>query len=176
MKRKLTEIGLILLFYLLQVTLGRSIRIGGIMPNFLIILPILFGFFNNRQEGMFTGFFAGLIYDLFFPGLLGFSSLIFVIVGYVSGVLGDIYEQHSIVVLIIITAISTFSYEFLIYVGNFLLHNRLFVPFYIGRIILPEVVYTVLIMLALYKPLQLLNRLVESKKVKKARELDETIS
>lgn len=176
MKRRLTEIGLIILFYLLQVTLGRNIRIGGIMPNFLIILPILFGFFNNRQEGMFTGFFAGLLYDLFFPGLIGFSSLIFVIAGYVSGMLGDIYEQHSFIIPMIITAIATFSYEFLIYMGNFMLHNRLFVPFYIYRIILPETVYTVLIVLALYKPLQLLNRLVESKKVKKAGELNETIS
>ena len=176
MKRKLTEIGLIILFYLLQVTLGRNIRIGGIMPNFLIILPILFGFYNNRQEGIFTGFFAGLLYDLFFPGLLGFSSLIFVLLGYISGVLGDIFEQHSIVVLIAITAAGTFSYEFLIYIGNFLLHNRIFVPFYITRIILPETVYTVLIMMALYKPLQLLNRLVESKKVKREKELNETIS
>ena len=166
---------MIILFYLLQVTLGRSIRIGGVMPNFLIILPILFGFFNNRQEGMFTGFFAGLLYDLFFPGLMGFTSLIFVIVGYISGMLGDIYEQHSVIVPIIITAISTFSYEFLIYMGNFLLHNRLFVPFYITRIILPEVVYTVIIMIALYKPIQLLNRLLDSKKVKKAKELGERV-
>lgn len=175
MKRKLAEIGLIILFYLLQVTLGRSIRIGGVMPNFLIILPILFGFFNNRQEGMFTGFFAGLLYDLFFPGLMGFTSLIFVIVGYISGMLGDIYEQHSVIVPVIITAISTFAYEFLIYMGNFLLQNRLFAPFYITRIILPEVVYTVLIMIALYKPVQLLNRLVESRKVKKAKELGERV-
>lgn len=175
MKRKLVEIGLIILFYLLQVTLGRSIRIGGIMPNFLIVLPVLFGFFNNRQEGIFTGFFAGLIYDLFFPGLLGFSSLIFVLIGYISGMLGDIYEQHSIVIPIIITAVGTFVYEFLIYIGNFMLHNRMFAPFFITRMIIPEMVYTVLIMIALYKPIQLLNRLVESKKVKKARELNETI-
>ena len=90
--------------------------------------------------------------------------------------LGDIYEQHNVLIPMVITAVATFSYEFLIYTGNFMLHGRMFAPFYIYRIILPETVYTVLLVLALYKPLQLLNRLVESKKVKKAKKLDETIS
>ena len=41
MKRKVAEIILILLFYLIQVTFGNAIGIGGITPNLLIILPVL---------------------------------------------------------------------------------------------------------------------------------------
>ena len=113
MKRKLCEIGIILLFYLLQVSLGRVIRIGGIMPNFMIILPVLFGYLKGRKEGIFVGFCAGILYDLFFSDLLGFSALIFVIIGYISGMFYNNYEENSFVVPLIITAISTFSYEFL---------------------------------------------------------------
>ena len=51
MKRKVAEIILILLFYLIQVTFGNAIGIGGITPNLLIILPVLFGFFKGRNEG-----------------------------------------------------------------------------------------------------------------------------
>ena len=49
MKRKVAEIILILLFYLIQVTFGNAIGIGGITPNLLIILPVLFGFFKGRN-------------------------------------------------------------------------------------------------------------------------------
>ena len=56
MKRKVAEVILILLFYLIQVTFGNAIGIGGITPNLLIILPVLFGFFKGRNEGMLVGF------------------------------------------------------------------------------------------------------------------------
>ena len=66
MKRKITELVLILLFYLIQGTCGRIIEIGSIAPNLLIVLPVLFGFFKGKNEGMFVGFFAGIMYDLYF--------------------------------------------------------------------------------------------------------------
>ncbi len=50
MKRKVAEIILILLFYLIQVTFGNAIGIGGITPNLLIILPVLFGFFKAFSQ------------------------------------------------------------------------------------------------------------------------------
>ena len=73
MKRKVAEIILILLFYLIQVTFGNAIGIGGITPNLLIILPVLFGFFKGRNEGMLVGFLSGVMYDSF----LFFSVWIF---------------------------------------------------------------------------------------------------
>lgn len=82
MKRKVAEIILILLFYLIQVTFGDAIGIGGITPNLLIILPVLFGFFKGRNEGMLVGFLSGVMYDLFFSSLFGFSALVFVYIGY----------------------------------------------------------------------------------------------
>ena len=73
MKRKVTELVIILLVYLIQGTFGRAIAIGGIVPNLLIILPVLFGFFKGRNEGMFVGFFAGIMYVLF--GIIWFFGI-----------------------------------------------------------------------------------------------------
>ena len=42
------------------------------------------------------------------------------------------------------------------------------------RVILPEIVYTVIAMLVLYKPLQLLNKVFDSRK-RKVKDIDETI-
>ena len=98
MKRKVTELVIILLVYLIQGTFGRTIAIGGIVPNLLIILPVLFGFFKGKNEGMFVGFFAGIMYDLFFSGLFGFSVLVFVYVGYYSGMFYKEYEKVEVLI------------------------------------------------------------------------------
>ncbi|MDD3240698.1 MAG: rod shape-determining protein MreD [Lachnospira sp.] len=160
MKRKVGELILILCFYLFQVSLGRVIAIAGIVPNFLIILPVLFGFFKGKNEGMFVGFFAGMMYDLFFSGLFGFSSLIFIYVGYFAGFFYQKYEEREILIPMSMILIADFGFAFLSYVGNFLLHNRLNVGFFMSRFILPEVVYTLIISVIVYKPILFLsNRL-----------------
>ena len=78
MKRKITELIIILFFYLMQVSVARVISIANISPNWLIILPVFFGFFCGKNDGMFAGFFAGIMYDLFYSGLFGFTALIFI--------------------------------------------------------------------------------------------------
>ena len=74
MKRKITELIIILFFYLMQVSVARVISIANISPNWLIILPVFFGFFCGKNDGMFAGFFAGIMYDLFYSGLFGFTG------------------------------------------------------------------------------------------------------
>ncbi|MFQ8900596.1 MAG: hypothetical protein ACLR7D_00225 [Lachnospira eligens] len=44
MKRKITELIIILFFYLMQVSVARVISIANISPNWLIILPVFLGF------------------------------------------------------------------------------------------------------------------------------------
>ncbi len=64
---------------------ARVISIANISPNWLIIMPVFFGFFCGKNDGMFAGFFAGIMYDLFYSGLFGFTALIFIYIGYFSG-------------------------------------------------------------------------------------------
>ena len=113
MKRKIGELIIILLFYLFQVTLGRVISIAGIMPNLLIIIPVIFGYFNGKNEGMFTGFFAGALYDLSASSLFGFSSLVFIYIGYLAGIFYRRYEGTEIIFPLIIVSAGDLIYEFL---------------------------------------------------------------
>ncbi|MDO5381831.1 MAG: rod shape-determining protein MreD [Eubacteriales bacterium] len=152
MKRKIVEFLLILLFYLIQITFGNAISIGNIAPNLLIILPVLFGFFNGKNEGMYLGFVSGMFYDLFSSSLFGFSALIFVYVGYLSGMFYKEYEKVEILIPLAIVIISDFAYEFMMCIGMFLLHGRLNMGYFISRFIMPEVVYTAIVTLVIYYP------------------------
>lgn len=172
MKRKIGEILLILFFYLIQVTFGRAIAIGGIKPNLLIIIPVLFGFLHGSKEGMFTGFFAGFMYDLFFSDLLGFASLVFVFAGYFAGLFYQKYEETELLIPLALLLVSDFCFEFMSYIGNFLLHNRLDVMYFISRFILPEVVYTLFVAVILYKPVAFINSRLDSRRKRRMSEFD----
>ena len=154
MKRKIGELIIILLFYLFQVTLGRVISIAGIMPNLLIIIPVIFGYFNGKNEGMFTGFFAGALYDLSASSLFGFSSLVFIYIGYLAGIFYRRYEGTEII-------------------GNFLLHNKLNIVFFLTRFIIPEMIYTMLAFVILYKPLVWLNSHLNVRDKRRVNKFDE---
>ena len=45
----------------MQVSAARVISIANISPNWLIIMPVFFGFFCGKNDGMFAGFFAGKV-------------------------------------------------------------------------------------------------------------------
>ena len=66
MKRKILVGILILLCFLLQCTVFHALSFGGIIPNLLIILTSSYGFMGGRKSGMATGFFSGLLLDIFF--------------------------------------------------------------------------------------------------------------
>ena len=53
MKRKITELIIILFFYIMQVSAARVISIANISPNWLIIMPVFFGFFCGKNDGIF---------------------------------------------------------------------------------------------------------------------------
>lgn len=172
MKRKIIELILIVIFYVFQTTLGRFISVGGITPDFLIILPIIFGFLNGKNEGIFVGFFAGLMYDLINYDVVGFSALVFMYAGFFAGCYYQKYEESEIMFPIMLVCIGNTGFEFISYIGNFLLHNRLDVLYYMYRIILPETVYTLLVMIIIYKPLTFLNPRFDSKSRRRANSFD----
>ena len=67
---------------------------------------------------------------------------------------------------IILVSVSDFLYGFFYYLFLFLLRNRLNLFFYLRRIILPELIYTVVVSIILYKLLHMLNVKLESSEYK----------
>ena len=70
MKRKITVAVIIIICFLLQSTLFQALSFAAISPNLLIVVVSSFGFMRGKKEGMFIGFFCGLIVDMFFGNVL----------------------------------------------------------------------------------------------------------
>ena len=153
---------LIIIAYLLQTTLFRAISIAGIVPNILMIITSSFGFMRGKTEGMLIGFTAGLIADIFFMDIIGFYALVFMTIGYLNGFFRSIFYPEDIKLPMILIGSSELLYCFICYIFLFLLRGRMNLGYFFVHIMLPDVVYTVLVTLLLYKGILKLNEGLEA--------------
>ncbi|MCR5107758.1 MAG: rod shape-determining protein MreD [Lachnospiraceae bacterium] len=147
--------------FLLQSTVFRAISIAGIVPNVLIILTSSFGFMRGRKEGMVIGFFCGLLMDIFFGDIIGFYALIFLFIGYINGLFKAIFYPEDIKLPMILISASELMYCIFCYVFLFLLRGRMNFPYYLVHIILPEIVYTTVATLVIYRGILYANEWLE---------------
>ena len=85
MRRKVTLFFIICICFLLQTTVFKALTFANISPNLLIIAVSSFGFMRGRKEGMWVGFFCGLLIDIFFGNLIGIYALIYMYIGFING-------------------------------------------------------------------------------------------
>ena len=158
----------------MQTTLIKYIAIANICPNVIIILPILFGFLDNERTGLYTGFASGIIFDAFYANILGVNAFIFMMAGFVSGILGRIFSVTEMIVPMFMIAVTDFTYGFVNYCLYFLLHKRLDISYYFNRIMMPELVYTLFVSIIIYR-LFLIRVLKEQTEVKEEGALDKYV-
>ena len=108
-------------------------------PNLLLILTFSFGFIHGKNAGMFYGVLSGLLLDLFYSGPFGFYTLIYIYIGYANGIWYSMY----------------------IYVFRFLIRGRLNLPYYFRNIMLPEIIFTAVTTLLIYRLFLSASRRVE---------------
>lgn len=160
MRRKITLAVLILAVFIMQGTIFQTLSIASISPNLLLILTVTFGFMRGKQEGLFVGFFCGLLIDIFYgyENVVGFYALLYMYIGFFNGFLYKVFYDEDIKVPMLLVGVSDLAYGLVVYGIQFLLRGRLDVFVYLYRIIIPEMVYTVLITVIFYRILFWLNR------------------
>lgn len=157
MKSKAVLFATIIVCFLLQCTVFHMISIGSITPNLILILTVSMGLMRGRKSGLWTGFFAGLLVDLFYGSLFGFYALIYMYAGFLSGYAHRIYYDDDIKVPMFLVAGTDLFYNLAVYGLQFLLRGRLSLGTYLYRIIIPEMFYTVFLTLIVYRIFRYIN-------------------
>ena len=161
MKRVGVDAVLIFIFFLLQCTVFEALSLGGISPNMLLILTASFALMRGEKEGMLVGFACGLLSDVFFGSLLGYYALIYLFVGYITGIFHMMFYDADIKLPMAWIAVSDLLYGMCMYVFMFLLRSRFSFGYYCTHIILPELVYTVVFTIPVYRLLRFINGRLE---------------
>lgn len=136
--------------FILQNTICRYISFGNIVPNLLLITVSSFGFIKGKKAGVLTGFFAGLLVDIFFSAILGFHALLYMYIGYFNGFFKRLFYKDELKLQILLVGCSDFVYGLVYYLLTFLLRGRFHFTYYLLNIIIPETVYTILLTIVFF--------------------------
>ncbi len=165
MRTKLIIFGMMLVCLILQFSLIPSISIASISPNLMIIFIVSFGLMRGKKSGLLIGFISGIMMDMMCMVLgnyvIGFHGIIYMYIGYLSGYCYHIFYDDDVKMPVILTAASDLCYGLIVYTVQFLLRGRVGFFFYLRRIILPEVIYTIVLTLICYWLFLYINRRLE---------------
>lgn len=143
--------------FMVQNNLFAASNLIDTVPNLLLIVTFTFGFLRGKTDGMLIGFLSGLLLDSFFGETLGFYALVYMVIGYGNGLLGQVFYTEFINMPVVLCILSDFLFNLIIYFFDFLMRGKLDIFSYMRQVVLPEIVYTVLLTLVLYKFLRFLN-------------------
>ena len=153
--------GIIILFsYLFQSTLFQSLKLGNVAPNLLLIVTVSYALIKGKRQGAIVGFFCGLMIDIFFGKIIGFNALIYLYIGYCNGYLYKLFYKGSLLIPAIMIAISDLAYGIIKYM-LFMLNGKTDINYYFMNIILPEIIYTTVLMFLIYRIILVINDTIE---------------
>ena len=162
MRRKITVFLIIAVCYLLQSTVFQALSFASISPNLMIVVVSAFGFMRGKKEGLWIGFFTGLLLDIFTGSILGFYALIYMYVGYFNGVFRKMFYPEDIKLPMLLIAVSDFSCSLIIYFLLFLFRGKFDILYYLLNIMIPELVYTMVVTIFLYFIILKINQKLET--------------
>lgn len=160
MKRFIIYVLLAVICFLAQTTLFQWLELADIVPNILVILVVSIGYMRGQNEAVLTGILCGLCMDLMYGNVIGYYALIYMSVGFVSGYSNFFYAADDFTIPLILIGIGDFLYSVIFYALSFLLRARLHVFYYFRRIMIPELIYTVIVAIILYKIIYSINNLI----------------
>lgn len=161
MKRVIFTGLITILFFILQTSVFELFKLANIVPNVIVILVSSIAVMRGQKEGMLTGFFAGLLMDLFYGSYLGGLAFLYMLFGFVDGYFNRIYYSDDNFLPLVLIGANDLVYGLIMFLVRGLLRNHLHFFYYLTSIILPEMVYTVAVGLVLYQLLLRLNGIME---------------
>ena len=112
---------------------------------------------NGKKEGILIGFVSGLLVEIFAADVIGMNAMLYMYIGYFAGIFNRLFYSDMVMLPLSIIGIGDFSYNLGHYIIRFVLRNKLDFAFYLDKIILPELVFTVFTGFIIFKLLYAIN-------------------
>ena len=157
-KRKAVTVLIILIMLVLQTTVFQALALADVVPNLLLVVTVCYAYLRGRTSGLITGFFCGLLMDMLYGTVVGLYAFIFMSIGFAVGFCQKIYFTDSLILPALLITGSDLVYGIYYYVVEFLMRGRINFGFCFLRVILPEMIYTALAGILLYRLLVALEQ------------------
>lgn len=96
--RRILISGVCTVVFILQTTLFKAQwpSFGLVSPNLLLLITFVFGFMKGRKTGIIIGFLWASFIDISYSNVIGFNSILYMIVGYANGWFNKIFYDEDI--------------------------------------------------------------------------------
>ena len=136
--------------FLLQSTICQFFALAGVVPNLMIITIASFAVMGGPREGLWIGLFAGFLMDLFYGDYIGVYSLIYMYLGFICGIFQKWFYPEDLKMPLLLVGGCDLTYGFIMFAYTWVLRGNHDLAYSLRRIILPELIYTMLIAVFLY--------------------------
>lgn len=163
-KRRISTVIIIILSFLLWTTTFQSLELANVAPNIMLILVVCYAYMRGRTSGLIIGFFCGLMSDMMYGSVIGLYAFGLMTIGFLCGHCQKIYFTDNYILPCALVGISDFLYGLYYFVTEFLVRGRLDFGFYFTSVILPEMVYTMIVALVVFRLLNMLEKFLTKKR------------
>ena len=99
--------------------------------------------------------------DALYAMYFGVYALLLAIMGYVAGYVQQIFYEEDMTLPIVMIGLADLLYGIIIFLFSFFPRGRTNFLFYLGHIILPETIYTLILAVFIYRLITFINRKIE---------------
>ena len=150
-KKKVVVFIFIIFALLMQTAIFRVIALADVVPNLLLVVVISYAYLRGRTSGLVIGFICGLMLDMIYGSVIGLYAFISMSIGFAVGFCQKVYFTDSMLLPTVLIAAGDLIYCAYSYITEFLLRGRLHFWFYFVHRFLPQILYTTLVGLVLYR-------------------------
>ena len=155
--------------FILQTTIFPLLAIRGIFPNTGLIIVTSYALLRGSKAGAIVGGFTGLLMDIFFSKMIGFYTILYLVIGLLFGRSQKTFYRENYLLPVIFCTVSTIIYQAVLYITGFMLRGEGNILYFLFSILVPELVYTAIVTIIVYRILFGINEWLELKEKYKYR-------
>ena len=155
--------------FILQTTLCPLLAVRGIFPDTALIIVTSYALLRGSKEGAIVGGFSGLLMDIFFSKMIGFYTLLYLAIGLLFGRSQKNFYRENYILPVIFCAVSTVLFQAVLYITGFLFRGEGNLLHFLFSILGPDLVYTGVVTILVYRILFGINEGLELKEKYKYR-------
>jgi rod shape-determining protein MreD len=141
---------LLLAAALVQVSIASGVGVADGHPDIVLVVLIGIALLRGPLFGAVAGFWAGLAIDVATLETLGLTSLLFTLVGYFSGRLGDVTTKSSAHPSLVAVALGTVGFGIGSAVLHFMLGSTISAGHFFAGVLLPTLALNLLLAYPIY--------------------------
>jgi rod shape-determining protein MreD len=148
---EVARLGVVLLVtVLLQTAVAPHLRLLGAYPDFALIAVVCVALIKGSETGAVFGFLTGMFTAIALMEPFGLSAFVFVLIGYFAGRYAETADLPAGFAPLLTVFVATLVANVLFAMAQFLLAREVPMGFFLGRVLLPSLVFNTLLAAPVY--------------------------